>query len=428
MLLLLAVFLLTLVVVQHKLPGTTDSSEGGNRLAAAAAARKTLLLHGGRQLKESVDTDLRNREAFPSQLVTPPTEPPEQGYVIVERLDKTPLDAMPELLNVQCWAEAMKMQVVQPFLKNNTLVSPLEAIPLPNHLKYESLYDFDLWPLDREYGKPIALDDIDLKDITDAIIVDVAPEYSQASTSSQNCIPSEYRHLGLRVAQELCFSSRQSTAQILEEVGNFVGFLHRQYQAGKVVVIIRRWPGDKEQDMQQCSNDPDVRSIIGTISPSGSILRDTDAFVEAHFPGKFLAVVLTSEVRRLHSLSSCLERMLTSLHGLKVAKNVTSTFLMLQGKRAQSIGNTLQFKTFFKALYHKTYQLEKWRTEVSRASALREETYEALLAQVIASRAECLVTASTHHLPDYLRHHRRQPCVINVPECQEFPTPRANWD
>ena len=417
--LILAIFLLALVFVQH-----SAGSEGSHRLVMATARRK-LPMHNGRQLKESVGADRKDLEEFPSQLVTPPTEPPEQGYVIVERLDKTPLDAVPELLNIQCWAEAMKMQVVKPSLRNNSLISPLASRPPPNHLKYEDLYNFDLWPLNKDYGKPITLDDIDLNEITDAIIVDVGPEYSQVSASLQNCISPDYRqhsHLGLSMAQELCFNSRQATTQILEEIGNFVSFLQAQHPA-KVVIIIRRWPGDKRQGMTQCNNDPDVRNIINTIAPSSSVLRDANTFVETRFPGKFLAVVITSEIRQSHSLSSCLERTLTSLHGLKMANNTTNTFLTLQTKKAQRIGDTLQFRTFFKALYHKTHQLERWREEIGSASTIKEETYETLVAQVVASKAECLITASNHHLPDYLRyhlHHHPSPCIINVPECQDI--------
>ena len=403
----------------------------------------------GRQLKESVSVKeieekimrLKTDQHMPDQLVSPPLAPKTNGYIFIESIPNTPLpNAIPHILTLQCWAGRLTLDVVEPVLCEDQVVTPLHQPQKKPTVGLYKIYDMVSWndlARSRKGSGLIDIKEVDISRITHVIVVDIDAYYdnvkhktpSSCMNDSESYRASLHSQIGLTVTQELCLSNKKSTRQILTVVSDFISFLQKQSQNSKVAVIFRKWkthkpsPDSFEEPLHNCEN---FVHSISRISPSPLILKDAQRYLNS-IQEKSTAIMISPNVAtNSQRVSSCFERTLTQFHSYKIAHNTSNTFLALYQTKDKALTKQMSYKVFFQALYRKRYTPHSWTNHLLSHSKLQNEAYLNVLQQVIASESNCLILAGQDPYISIARiwynkaHFASQTrCVITVRECLE---------
>ena len=401
----------------------------------------------GRQLKESVSVKeiekkvmrLKNDQHMPDQLVSPPLAPETNGYIFIESIPNTPLpNAIPHILTLQCWAGRLTLDVVEPVLYEDQVVTPLHQPQKKPTVGLYKIYDMVSWndlARSRKGSALIDIKEVDVSRITHVIVVDIGAYYdsvkhktpSSCMNDSESYRTSLHSQIGLTVTQELCLNNKMSTRQILTMVSDFISFLQNQSQNSKVAVIFRKWkthkpsPDSFEEPLHNCEN---FVHSISRISPSPLILKDAQRYLNS-IQEKSTAIMISPKVAtNPQRVSSCFERTLTQFHSYKITHNTSNTFLALYQTKDKALTKLMTYKVFFQALYHKQYTPHSWTNHLLSHSKLQNEAYLNVLQQVIASESNCLILVGLDPYISIARnwynkaHFASQTrCVITIREC-----------
>lgn len=407
-------------ITARKLKETTAPAEAGS--------------HSTAEQQEIAEQNL------PEQVATPPMTPETRGYVLIESLPNEQLPvAMAELLTLQCWAGQMKMDIVEPSIQHNTIMTPLHIPKDDSIVSLDSIFNMATWSslVEMKQGNQfIEISEVNVRNIKHVIVVDVNQKYN--GNASINCMgdSEKYRsdlhsRWGLQVTQELCLDNQKTLREVLETVRDFVSFLEKQMLTdsdGKVAVIFRQlgkiFDNNSEEEDKPHACQYTQPLITARISPSDKLLEDAQAYLNSKREATS-AIIVSSNVLLSKDLSSCFERILTRYHSLKLSHNLTNAFLsyyQLRDRHALPLEKRISYKMFFRGIYSGAYTPTQWDEVLLKHSRSGNKAYLNVLKQVISSHSKCLILTSNDFytrltLNWYNDLHQVSKCVVTVKEC-----------
>ena len=411
----------------------------------------------------------------PHSTTLPPTNslPRKTGYVLVMKIYEQQTMASGNLLQLQCWASSLNLNVVKPFMYTSNLMTPLNEAQHASMLKLDDVFDMGDWSEHaKQEGYSPLVDWDDFIKYAPRKVVYAEFKYTLLSTvksirASGRPFPHppegiQYKtgckfnaifeqnsrqflsSKGFKIVRKVCFNFQNGDEMTLEQ---FNAHLLGIYASSDVTVIINKWRGLGESQRvlireQTCTEKVPYREQV---KPSQALIRNAEKYAMEYLNDDgYLAVIarfeMTAITRYSHSSESdpygvipfCTELTLGQWNTMKKDTGLNTTFLSIDiGKYGSDsfeshnyYGHLKDMVMFLTQVYDRKMGVQEWEKTFESVSHSMDSGYIAMLQKVIVTRAKCILFVGggsfqrhTLHLYQQLHPDPAEQCVTVVRKC-----------
>ena len=354
----------------------------------------------------------------PQQLSSPPANEESLNVrvsVLVESFVRPATESLADFIHLQCWAGERGWSVVEPWLHQSHLGTPLRY----NHdktigyIEMNKLYDMSHWNVyssKKGMAKVISASQFLNKGPWKAILV--------SSRHSDNCLnpPGAYDTLGLEVIKQICINDTQLSIESLETITDAV--VHA-YQGENLAVLFKEWITSDAGSSSSTNRCMTLSKGMGVMRPSSEIVNDAQRYTDLYLTGKeYVSMVFDTETV---PTAACFQQIRNHLR-----QNAADTVIITRGHEQEEKQLSSQqvlrlVHSFLNITPTTTSSGGKWR----EAASINNSQYIALMQQVVAYNAHCVLLASQGHYQDYIvqryredhQLHRQHTCFAVIKEC-----------
>lgn len=392
------------------------------------------------------------------------------GYVLTLKVYEQQTMATGNLMQLQCFASQLNLSVVQPFMKDSSLTTPLDEAKHPHMLHMEDIYNMEEWdeltgsagyaPLVKweEFMQhaPRGVILVQMKYPTLARVKKIQESgkmfphpLSESRDYQDGCGHSvgeramnALKSKGFYVAQKVCYNFLSGDYIPLQIYQSDLWGQHN------VTVIIDEWRGFGNQRVlikeEICPGSAQHRNLIHS---SSKIERDARRYVDKYLGnGDYLAVIaryeMTAISRRMSGredpnavIPICIQETLKHIYEVRKSTLLTDTFLSIDiGKYGSKsfvahgyYGHQQDMESFVKRVYNNQMNITDWERSFESVAEKLDPGYIAKVQQAIVARAKCVVfvgggSFQQHTLHLYQALHPRM-CVRTVQKCTSTSRP-----
>ena len=404
-----------------------------------------------------------------------PTTPNQtfSGHILALKIYEQQTMASGNLLQLQCFARILGLSVVQPFMKDSCLVTPLLESYHSRMLQLEDIFDMQEWRKYAEqkgYAPLVKWKEFVVRTPQNVILVQMKyPTLNRvkyirkngglfSSKSSEN---GEYkrgcgykvvkrtlpflRRNGFHVVRTVCFNFLSGIEVSLEA---FRAHLFGDYDPNTVTVIVDEWRGLGEQHrvpIQEriCQKSQTYRLYS---QPSLRILENAQLYVDRYLRNgsskEYLAIIaryeMTGLTRKVNSedphaiIPYCLQKTLDHSEKMLKSSGLTQIFLSADIGRYGSrsflrkhyFGHLQEMESFIGKVYRDKMNIGDWERTFEDIAQVFDSGYIAKLQQAIVVKAKCILFVGggtfqehTLHLYQKLHPNPSDRCIEVINKC-----------
>ena len=356
----------------------------------------------------------------PQQLSSPPANEEKFNVrvsVLVESFVRPATESLADFIRLQCWAGKRGWSVVEPWLHESQLGTPLRYShdQGTGYIEMNKLFDMSHWSTysyKNGMASLISASQFLNRGPWNAILV--------SSRHSDNCLnpPGAYDTLGLEVVKQICINDTQLSTESLERITDTV--VHMS-QDGNVAVIIKEWMTDDVGSTSQSTNHcMTLSKDIGAMRPSSEVMNDAQRYTDLHLNGEeYVSVVLDAKAM---PTAACFQQ----IHKHLGQSNTANIIIITRGYEHEEQQTSLEFLESVERFLNSTTTIgSKWR----EVASINNSQYISLMQQTVAFNAHCVLLASQGHYQDYIvlryrenhQQHRQHTCFAVIKECFDVP-------
>ena len=358
------------------------------------------------------------------------------GYILALKIYEQQTMATGNLLQLQCFASKLDLLVVQPFMKNSKLFTPLDESQHPTMLQLEEVYKMEGWSehAKREGYAPLVRWEEFIKNAPRNVIlvqmkypsINHVKRFHHSGMQFPHALSEERnykRGCGYSVIEKAFNPLRKRNFSVIRNVcynflsGDEIPFevYHNDllgHNSENVTIIIDEWRGLSENQrvlMKEkiCAKNDPYR--VHT-EPSSGLLNDIQLYMERYLQRRYLAVIaryemtaLTCKVNHTHNPASvidfCLQDTLKHLDIMKKETGLMETFLSIDiGKygsfsfaRKKYYGRIKDMENFVGEVYQRKMSMMEWERTFEDVAKFSDNGYIADMQQGIVARAKCIL-------------------------------------
>ena len=356
-----------------------------------------------------------------------------RGYVLTENYYEQQTMGLRNMMQLQCWAQSLKLQVVKPVMHDSFLRTPLDSGRQANFLKFEESFDLQEWSHQVErlgYAPLVPWSEFLAHAPRDVVLVSFehpsvsmvkarqrsgqgllhSPTSLQYTTGCSSKWPTAsdsqfLRSKGFRVVRTVCFNFHYGDRLSLD---TFNQHILGGYDPSSVTVIMETWRGISSAQRvllkDVCQN---TALLQEHISLSPSLTQKASQYIHKYLGGSqsYLAIMGRLEITQLtvHKkvpvVPYCLEETLSQWRQFKKETRLEKTFLAIDigrygSKKYRSNldpGLEMAFRKFFQSLFGSSVTVKEWERRFELVAGNRDAGYIGLLQKVLVTRAQCIL-------------------------------------
>ena len=377
---------------------------------------------GGTQQNNNDQDDLNN-VMLPLQINKAPSKAETAyGYVVVESFGRaTVRHHLSDYLALQWWAGKNKLKIVTLWVVRSALITPLKNW-LPNGkrrdlLPLRTFYDVDTWTkqaVTKGAAQMSELTEFFSSAPRNVIVAHLNKTCHDFTSQSWTADYTEMKRKGFIITKELCIASTVEPLVLLNNLSNIL-----KTSPYPITLLLNEWwlSIKKLPHAHSCRK---YSKDLTIIPPSKGVMEDASKYIKRYLDGKrHIAVVVGEPATRSKNFPACLERTLTFLHTMRGKNKNSIPFIAVQD---QGVDSSINFRTFFKAVYHRTLTLEEWKMQIRTASTIDNKDYRALIQQVVSWRGTCLLVAGEgdyeqYMIQQYVASRQDISCLVTIRHC-----------
>ena len=336
-------------------------------------------------------------------------------------------------MQLQCWAQSLKLLVVQPVTHDSFLRTPLDSSQQANFLKFGASFDEAEWNQQAErlgyaplvpWGQFLSMAPRDVVVVTfehpsvstvksrqragQGILH--SPDAHRYTTGCSGKWPSTrdlqfLKSNRFQIVRTVCFNFYYGDQLTLE---TFNQHILGDLSPSSVTIIFETWRGISSAQRvllkDACQNTALVQEHI-SLSPQ--LTQQAEQYTHKYLGGsrRYLAVMGRLEITQLtvHKkvpvVPFCLEETLSEWRHFKTDSKLDKTFLSIDIGRygSKKYRSGLQpelemaFKKFFQTLFGQKESVREWERKFELVAGTRDAGYIGLLQKVLVTRAECVL-------------------------------------
>lgn len=369
---------------------------------------------------------------LPTTTTVPNHSSLQQGYVLAVNYYEQQTMGLRNMMQLQCWAQSLKLQVVQPVMHDSFLRTPLDNSRQAQFLHFEDSFDVTEW--NRQAGRlgyaPLVHWNTFLAHAPRNVVLVTfehpsvsmlksrqksgqgllhRPSSLQYTTGCTSKWPttSELNFLksnDFRIVHKVCFNFFYGDQLSLDTFNHHI-------LAGRnpnlVTVIMETWRGISSAQRvllkDICQNTALVQEHI-SLSPR--LIQQADQYIHKYLDGRpYLAVMGRLEITQLtvHKkepvVPFCLEETLLQWTDFRKETHLDNTFLSIDigrygSKKYRSKldpGIATAFSKFFQTLFGTSLTVKEWEKRFELVAGSRDAGYIGLLQKVLVTKAHCIL-------------------------------------
>lgn len=356
----------------------------------------------------------------------------QQGYVLAVNYYEQQTMGLRNMIQLQCWAQSLKLQVVQPVMHDSFLRTPLDNSRQAQFLHFEDSFDVMEWNHQAErlgYAPLVHWNDFLAHAPRDVVLVLFehpsvsmlksrqksgqgllrSPDSLQYTTGCSSKWPttSELNFLksnGFHIIHKACFNFFYGDQLSLD---TFNQHILAGRNPASVTVIMETWRGISSAQRvllkDICQNTALVQEHI-SLSPR--LIQQADQYIHKYLAGRpYLAVMGRLEITQLtvHKkepvVPFCLEETLLQWRDFRKETHLDNTFLSIDighygSKKYRSKldpGLATAFHKFFQTLFGTSVTVKEWEKRFELVAGNKDAGYIGLLQKVLVTRARCIL-------------------------------------
>lgn len=418
----------------------SDSPAGSSSsLPSSSAAKITVATV---ETKVTPPSSESTHQAHTSATTTAATAPPRttwwssslgRGYVLAENYYEQQTMGLRNMMQLQCWAQSLKLGVVKPVMHDSFLRTPLDTAQQANFLKFEDSFDEEEWAHQTErlgYVPLISWSEFLAAAPRDVIVVQFehpsvsmvksrqrsgqgilhTPDYLRYTAGCSGKWPtardvSFLKSNGFHIIRTVCFNFYYGDQLTLEEFNHHILGDH---SPSSVTIVLETWRGISSAQRvllkDVCQNTALVQEHI-SLSPR--LAQQAQQYIHKYLGGsrRYLAIMGRLEISQLtvHKkvpvVPFCLEETLAQWKKLKTSSKLDKTFLSIDigrfGSKKYRSGLQpeiqMSFNKFFQTLFGMSASVKEWEKRFELVAGTRDAGYIGLLQKVLVTRAECIL-------------------------------------
>ena len=380
-----------------------------------------------------------NHTVAPVQLHTEPNSNVSRGFVVVLKIYEQQTMASGNLLQLQCWAQYLRLVVVKPFMFDSCLRTPLDESKHRTMMTMEDMFDMQDWSshaASRGYSPLVEWGEFIEQAPRSVILVQIKypvlsavrairaqgkpfPRPPQAEFYRTGC---KFRFIGtsngqflkshgFKIVRQVCLNFNLGDELTLSQIRTEIlgGF-----DPANVSVIIDEWRGLGENQRvlireEICREKPPYREET---KPSQRLVRDAETYISSFLNSEdYLAVItrfeMTALTRRVYVKSDdthaiipyCLKLTLQTVEKTLKELELNRTFLSIDiGKYGSAsfaqkkyYGHLQDMTRFVSDIHNGATDLTSLERTFEQASSWPDKGYIATLQQLVVTRAKCIV-------------------------------------
>ena len=361
------------------------------------------------------------------------TSPTSQGYVLTVNYYEQQTMGLRNMMQLQCWAQSLKLHVVKPVMHDSFLRTPLDSNQQATFLKFEDSFDLQEWNHQAErlgYAPLVPLSEFLAQAPRDVVMVQFEHPsvsmvkirqrsgqgivHSPASLQYTTGCPSKWpsssdlhflRYNGFRVVRTVCFNFYYGDQLTLDTFNQHILAGHNP---ASVTVIMETWRGISSAQRVLLKNVCQNTALVQEhLSLSPHLTQQADQYIHKYLGGsrQYLAIMGRLEMTQLtvHKnvpvVPYCLEETLAQWQTLKRETRLEKTFLAIDigrygSKKYRSRldpGLEMAFHKFFQTLFGSSLTVKEWERQFELIAGNRDAGYIGLLQKVLVTRAHCVL-------------------------------------
>lgn len=356
----------------------------------------------------------------------------QQGYVLAVNYYEQQTMGLRNMMQLQCWAQSLKLQVVQPVMHDSFLRTPLDISRQAQFLHFEDSFDITEWNQHAErlgYAPLVQWTNFLAHAPRDVVLVLFehpsvsmlksrqksgqgllhSPASLQYTTGCSSKWPTtnELNFLksnDFRIIHKVCFNFFYGDQLSLDTFNHHI-------LAGRnpdsVTVIMETWRGISSAQRvllkDICQNTALVQEHI---SLSARLIQQADQYIHKYLGGRpYLAIMGRLEITQLtvHKkgpiVPFCLDETLLQWMDFKKETHLDNTFLSIDigrygSKKYRSKldpGIATAFHKFFQTLFGASVTVKEWEKRFELVAGNKDAGYIGLLQKVLVTRAHCIL-------------------------------------
>lgn len=375
---------------------------------------------------------LLTAHTVPTTTTIPSHSSIQQGYALAVNYYEQQTMGLRNMMQLQCWAQSLKLQVVQPVMHDSFLRTPLDSSKRTQFLQFEDSFDVTEWNHQAErlgYAPLVHWNKFLAHAPRDVVLVMFehpsvsmlksrqksgqgllhSPTSLQYTTGCSSKWPtaSELNFLksnGFRVIRTACFNFFYGDQLSLDTFNQHILAGHNP---NSVTVIMEMWRGISSAQRvllkDICQNTALVQEHI---SLSARLAQQADQYIYKYLAGRpYLAIMGRLEMTQLtvHKkvpvVPFCLEETLSQWRDFRKETHLDSTFLSIDIGRygSKKYRSRLDpelvtaFRKFFQTLFGTSVTVKEWEKRFELVAGNRDAGYIGLLQKVLVTRAHCIL-------------------------------------
>jgi hypothetical protein len=355
-----------------------------------------------------------------------------QGYVLAVNYYEQQTMGLRNMMQLQCWAQSLKLKVVKPVMHDSFLRTPLDSSRQAQFLKFEDSFDLQDWSQHTEklgYAPLVEWSDFLVRAPRDVVLVLFehpsvsmlksrqksgqgllhTPTTLQFTSGCSSKWPTAseshfFKSNGFRVVHTACFNFFYGDQLSLDTFNQHILSGHNP---ASVTVIMETWRGISSAQRvllkDVCQNTALVQEHL---SLSSHLSQKADQYIHKYLGGsQYLAIMGRLEISQLtvHKkvpvVPFCLEETLSQWRDFKKEVHLERTFLAIDIGRYGSKkyrsglepGLETAFHKFFQTLFGTSLTIKVWEKRFELVAGNRDAGYIGLLQKVLVTRAQCVL-------------------------------------
>ena len=398
------------------------------------------------------------------------------GYVIAGSFVEQQTRGASNLATLQCWAKTIPMYVVEPFMRNSRLLTPMSGAE-NELLRFSDVFDADNWNAvtnSRGYAPLASWEQFLLKAPRQVILVNI--KYARKhhagdkkgieTTHHQTAFSTSYKHgctvnatlrnpklkylsnHGFHIIREVCFNFNNAGASLTKK--QFNEHLFATYNFSEVTVFLNTWKGLNDHNRVRLKISCNTTLATTYLRPSERPICDAKRYHKKFIKtDNYIALVVRTEKIGLYHQAStkkydratkfdakytskCLNAILAKWRSVKRTKDIRTTFMSADiGKYGSDSVNAYGYKalgslyeTFMKDVYGPFGSVQAWEERFESVTAVREPGYIALMQKILSIHARCVIfvgggSFQKNAMELYERLHPNNKCIHFIKECSK---------
>jgi hypothetical protein len=423
---------------QHTLSGSSSSSayqSTDSPHANSSSSSKTMITVATLVPKTKVTVSSSESTAPLTTTTVPPGTGTGSsgGYVLAENYYEQQTMGLRNMMQLQCWAQSLRMRVVKPVMHDSFLRTPLDTAQQASYLKFEDSFDEVEWSQQADklgYAPLVSWAEFLARAPRDVVLVQFehpsvsmlksrqrsgqgilhTPDFDRYTTGCSGKWPTArdtyfLKSNGFRIVRTVCFNFYYGDQLSL---GEFNRHILGDLSPISLTVIMETWRGISSAQRvllkDVCQNTALVQEHI-PLSPR--LVQQAEQYIHKYLGGsqRYLAVMGRLEISQLtvHKkvpvVPLCLEETLVQWRQFKTSLKLDQTFLSIDigrfGSKKYRSGLQpeieISFRKFFQTLFGVSATVKEWEKGFELVAGTRDAGYIGLLQKALVTRAQCVL-------------------------------------